>query len=61
MESFEEIYGRYDDLCRKNIRSEQDLLNFEKINLIKERLFNNKQPDKFHRVKGEPFINIGLK
>ncbi len=37
-ESFEEIYGRYDDLCRKNIRSDQDLLNFEKINLIKERL-----------------------
>ncbi len=37
-ESFEEIYGRYDDLCRKNIRSEQDLLNFEKINLIKERV-----------------------
>ena len=44
-ESFEEIYQRYDNFCRKNIRNEQDLLNFEKINLIKERLFNNKQPD----------------
>lgn len=55
-ESFEEIYQRYDNFCRKNIRNEQDLLNFEKINLIKERLFNNKQPDKFYRVKGQPFI-----